>query len=254
VAPHAAQPPLRERALLVAALAAVASLAWAYLLLHPTPGMGDMPDMPGMPARAMASDFTLLSLMWMVMMAAMMLPSVVPAVLVHAAVSRSMAPAAASARSAAFAAGYVLVWCAFALGAAAFQLWLGRLALLSPDMRAASPLLGAGLLAAAGLYQLTPWKDACLRQCRIPLQFVAERWRNGVLGAVRMGAAHGLYCIGCCAALMALLFVGGVMNLLWVAVIAGFVLLEKTTFPGTRLGRWMSGGGLVAGAAALLVL
>lgn len=254
MAAQAAQLPLRERALLVGALAAVAALAWAYLLLHPMPGMAPMADMPGMPATAGVPDFTLLALMWLVMMAAMMLPSVVPAVLVHAAVSRSRTPAAAPARNAAFVAGYALVWSAFALGAAALQLWLGQLALLSGDMRAASPLLGAALLAGAGAYQLMPWKDACLRQCRMPLQFVAERWRDGVFGALRMGLRHGLYCIGCCGALMALLFVGGVMNLLWVALIAAFVLLEKTSFPGTPLGRWISGGGLAVGAAALLIL
>ena len=131
---------------------------------------------------------------------------------------------------------------------------LGHLALLSADLRAATPYLGAALLAAAGAWQLTPVKDACLRKCRMPLAFVAEHWREGAAGALRMGLAHGAYCIGCCGALMALLFLGGVMNLLWVALIAGFVLLEKTTFPGTRLGRLLSGGGLLLAAAALLVL
>lgn len=244
----AAALPLRERALLAAALGAVAALAWLYLLLHPLHGMAGMPGMPEMAMEDARADFALLALMWLVMMAAMMLPSVVPAVLVHAAVSKQLAPASAAARSAAFVAGYALAWSAFALGAAALQLWLGHLALLSEDMRAASPLFGAALLAAAGVYQLTPAKEACLRQCRAPLQFVAERWRAGASGALAMGSWHGAYCIGCCGALMALLFVGGVMNLLWVALIAAFVLLEKTTFPGTRAGRWLSGGGLVAAA------
>ncbi|MGH6885124.1 MAG: DUF2182 domain-containing protein, partial [Geminicoccales bacterium] len=194
------------------------------------------------------------ALMWVVMMAAMMLPSVVPAVLVHAEVSHRLGPASAAARNAAFVAGYGVAWSAFALGAAALQLWLGNLALLAQDMRPASPLFGAVLLAVAGTWQLTPMKDACLRRCRMPLQFVAEHWREGSAGALRMGLWHGGYCIGCCGALMALLFVGGVMNLLWVAVISAFVLLEKITFPGTRGGRWISGAGLLASAALVAAL
>jgi predicted metal-binding membrane protein len=215
-----------------------------------------MPAMEGMQAMAAmpgdGADFLMLAAMWVVMMLAMMLPSVVPAVLVHAAASRRVAPAEAAARNAAFAGGYALAWSAFAAGAAALQVALGHLALLSADMRAASPLFGAALLAAAGAWQLTPLKDACLSKCRMPLQFVAEHWRDGAAGALRMGAWHGLYCIGCCGVLMALLFVGGVMNLLWVALIAAFVLLEKTSFPGTRAGRWLSGTGLLASAAVVL--
>lgn len=235
--------PWGERALLAGALAAVALLAWAYLAHHAAmPGMYD------------GADFTMLALMWIVMMAAMMLPSVVPAVLVHAEVSRRRVPAAARARNAAFIAGYLVAWSAFALGAAALQIWLGNRTLLSMDMRLEGPLFGAVLLAVAGAWQLTPLKDACLRRCRMPLQFVAEHWREGGGGALRMGLWHGGYCIGCCGALMALLFVGGVMNLLWVAVIAAFVLLEKIAFPGTRPGRWISGAGLLVSAALVAVL
>ena len=116
----------------------------------------------------------------------------------------------------------------------------------------ASPVLGGLVVAGAGAYQLTPAKDVCLRHCRTPLQFVAERWRAGVGGALRMGAWHGLYCIGCCGALMVLLFVVGVMNLGWVALIAVFVLLEKIAFAGTRAGRFASGLALVAAGAALM--
>jgi predicted metal-binding membrane protein len=235
--PSASALPLRSRALLLGALGAVALLAWAYLAHHAS-----------MPMRG-----AMLALMWVVMMLAMMLPSVAPAVLVHAAVSRRLAPQRAAARNAAFIAGYAAAWSAFALGAAALQVALGHLALLSEDMRAASPWLGAALLAAAGAWQLTPAKDACLTPCRMPLQFIAQHWREGVAGALRMGAHHGLYCIGCCGALMALLFVGGVMNLLWVALIAAFVLLEKLAFPGTRAGRWLSGAGLIAAAVLLLL-
>lgn len=239
--------PLYERALLVGALGAVALISWAYLAHHAAMPMVQPTDMD-------AADFTMLALMWLVMMPAMMLPSVVPTVLVHAAVSRRLGPATATVRSSAFVTGYVIAWSAFALAAAGLQLWLGNLSLLSDDMRSATAFFGATLLALAGVWQLTPMKDACLRQCRMPLQFVAERWRDGATGAFGMGLWHGYYCIGCCAALMALLFVGGVMNLLWVAVISVFALLEKTAFPGTRAGRWVSGGGLLASAALLLVL
>jgi predicted metal-binding membrane protein len=245
--PPAGALPLRERVLLVGALAALALIAWAYLAHHAAMPMGEA-------VAHGAGDFALIALMWVVMMIAMMLPSVAPTVLVHAAVSRRVAPGRAATRNAAFVGGYAAAWSAFALAAAGLQLVLGKLALLSPEMRAASPVLGAGLLAAAGAWQVTPVKDACLRHCRMPLQFVAEHWREGAAGALVMGLRHGLYCIGCCGALMALLFVGGVMNLLWVALIAAFVLLEKTAFPGTRAGRWLSGAGLLAAAALVLLI
>ena len=232
---------LGERALLVAALAAVALLAWGYLLHHAAMPMAAATEHG-------AADLGFLVAMWIVMMAAMMLPSVVPAVLVHAAVSRQMAPASAWARNAGFIAGYVLSWSAFALAAAGVQFALNKLHLMSEGMRAASPVLAAGLLAAAGAWQLSPIKDVCLSKCRMPLQFIAAHWRNGTLGAFRMGLWHGGYCIGCCGVLMALLFVGGVMNLVLVAIIAAFVLVEKTTFPGTRIGRLISGVGLILAA------
>lgn len=136
-----------------------------------------------------------------------------------------------------FVAGYVAMWCLFSVGATAAQWALERAALLSPNMVATSPGLGAVLLGAAGIYQLTPAKDACLRHCRSPAYFLSEHWRPGMAGAFRMGIVHGAWCLGCCWILMALLFVGGVMNLLWVAAIALFVLLEKALPLGDRGGR-----------------
>jgi predicted metal-binding membrane protein len=163
-----------------------------------------------------------------------------------------MAPAGeARWRSAAFVAGYFTVWAVFSGAAAALQVWLERIALLSPTLVDASPLFGGLVVAAAGVYQLTPAKDVCLRHCRTPLQFVAENWRPGSLGALRMGSWHGAYCVGCCWALMALLFVVGVMNLVWVAAIAAFVLLEKVAFAGTRTGRLVTGWGLVVAGVVL---
>jgi predicted metal-binding membrane protein len=239
--------PGRERFFLLAALGLLAALAWAYLLHH-----GSAMSSMEMHARD-GLDFAMILAVWIVMMLAMMLPSVAPAVLVHAAVSRRLADIRERRwRSVAFLSGYALSWSSFSLVAAALQVWLERLALLSPALVDASPVLGGLVVAAAGVYQLTPAKDVCLRHCRTPLQFVAEHWRPGLAGALRMGAWHGLYCIGCCGALMALLFVVGVMNLAWVAVIAAFVLLEKIAFAGTRAGRFSSGLALVAAGIVLI--
>ena len=236
----------RERLALLAALGALAALGWLYLARHARM----MTEMESAPRDGV--DFAMILAMWLVMMAAMMLPSVAPTVLVHAAASRRMvAPGAARWRSAAFVGGYVLAWSAYALLAAALQVWLERLALLSPALADASPLIGGAIVAAAGVYQLTPAKDVCLRHCRSPLQFVAEKWRPGTAGALRMGLWHGAYCVGCCGVLMALLFVVGVMNLAWVAAISIFVLLEKVAFAGTRAGRLASGWLMIGAGAAL---
>jgi predicted metal-binding membrane protein len=131
------------------------------------------------------------------------------------------------------------------MAATALQWGLERAELMTPMMRTSSPLLGGLLLVAVGLYQLTPLKHACLRRCRSPLAFVLERWRDGTAGALRMGMEHGAYCLGCCALLMTLLFVGGIMNLLWVAAIAAWVLLEKILPAGAALAR---GAGMSAAA------
>lgn len=145
-----------------------------------------------------------------------------------------------------FAAGYVLVWTAFSVLATTAQSTLQQAALLSPTMQSTSGVLGGLLLMAAGVYQLTPLKEACLRHCRSPIQFFTRHWRPGRGGALRLGVFHGAYCVGCCWALMGLLFVGGVMNLLWVVGLAIFILAEKTAFLETRLARAVSGAGLVA--------
>jgi predicted metal-binding membrane protein len=159
--------------------------------------------------------------------------------------------------TAVFVAGYLLAWGAFSVAATALQWGLERAALMTPMMHTSSPLLGGLLFVAAGLYQLTPLKHACLRRCRSPLAFVLERWRDGAGGALRMGAEHGAYCLGCCAFLMALLFAGGVMNLLWVAAIGAVVLLEKLLSAGEALARGAGalaiawGGWMIVRALAL---
>jgi predicted metal-binding membrane protein len=228
----------RDRLLVAAGLVGVTALAWLYIIhtgrtMSPHPGMamplaGDA-DIPGL---------AMLVPMWIVMMVAMMVPSAAPTILLFATVTRGRrARGVATASTAVFALGYLLVWVFYATIAALGQWELHRLALLSPAMVSASPWLGGGLLMAAGLYQWLPLKDSCLAHCRSPLGFLSAEWREGASGALMMGIRHGTFCVGCCALLMTLLFVAGVMNLLWVAAIAIFVLAEKLGPGGPTLGR-----------------
>jgi predicted metal-binding membrane protein len=241
----------RTRIAILSGLAGAAALAWlAIVRMEQT--------MWGMPMAGLhpwsALDFAMMLAMWVVMMVGMMIPSAVPAVMIYAQMERRAArEGQVLAPTAVFVAGYLLAWALFSAGATLAQWALERAALLSPMWVTTSPRLGAALLVLAGVYQLTPWKDACLHRCRSPAQFLSAHWRAGRAGALRLGLLHGLYCVGCCAVLMALLFVGGVMNLLWIAGIALFVLLEKT-LPLGRGGSWVSGLGLIAtGAYASLV-
>jgi predicted metal-binding membrane protein len=194
-----------------------------------------------------AAGFGLMVLMWAVMMVAMMAPSAVPMTLVYAAVARKAAredrPVAPTRM---FVSGYLAMWGLFAVVATSAQMGLDQLSLLSPAMASASPLLGSGLLIGAGVYELTPYKHACLAHCRVPAHFIARHWRGGFTGALRMGVSLGAYCLGCCWILMGLLFVGGVLNLLWIAAIAAFILLEKIVPFGET-------GGRVVGAVVVLV-
>jgi predicted metal-binding membrane protein len=194
-----------------------------------------------------ATEFGLRLAMWAVMMVAMMVPTAVPMTLTYAAVARKAAAQHNPlAPTFVFVTGYITMWTIFSLVATIAQHALDRAALLSPMMVASSARLGAALLIAAGVYQFTPLKKACLKNCRTPAHFMSRYWRTGGLGAFRMGLRLGAYCVGCCWILMALLFVGGVMNLLWIAAIATFVLLEKTIPFGDVSGR-------AAGAAMILV-
>jgi predicted metal-binding membrane protein len=176
--------------------------------------------------------------MWWAMMAGMMLPSALPMTLTFATVNRRRRERGTPwVPTAVFVAGYLAAWGAFSIAATAAQWALERAALMTPMTGLSSPLLGGVLLVAAGVYQVTPLKHACLRRCRSPLSFVLGYWRDGTAGALRMGAEHGAFCLGCCALLMTLLFVGGVMNLAWAAAIAAFVLLEKLLPAGEALAR-----------------
>jgi predicted metal-binding membrane protein len=163
-------------------------------------------------------------IMWMVMMAAMMLPATMPMVSVFGTLNKSRGEAG---RTVAFVAGYLALWAAFGAAATAAQWALQTNGLLSPMIVSMSPVLSGALLAIAGVFQFTPLKQACLRACRSPLGFLLTDWRGGLWGAARMGIKHGLYCLGCCWALMALLFVGGAMNLLWIAALTLLVAMEK---------------------------
>jgi predicted metal-binding membrane protein len=213
--------------------------------------MPDMPEMLRVRPWTLA-DAALMASMWAVMMVGMMVPSAAPMTLLYAGVARKAAADGSSlAPTAIFVIGYLLMWTFFSMAAAAAQWGLERAALLSPGMVATSPALGASLLIVAGAYQLTPIKRACLRHCRSPAHLLSQRWRDGVGGALRMGIEHGAYCLGCCWALMALLFVGGVMNLIWVAAIALFVLLEKLAPHGAGGGRLAGAGLIVAGIVIL---
>ena len=195
------------------------------------------------------TDFLLTLAMWAVMMAAMMIPSAAPMVLLFDMVQRKQA--AQSGRgvpTSIFVLGYLVAWTGFSLAAAIGQEALAAAALLSPMMASASPILGGALLIIAGLYQWTPLKDACLAHCQSPLSFITGHWRNGRGGAFRMGLHHGTYCVGCCWALMALLFVVGVMNLLWIGLLTAFVIAEKLVARGPWFSRATGVGLLVWGA------
>jgi len=197
----------------------------------------------------------LMFVMWWLMMIAMMLPSAAPMVLLHATVTRNGSPGHSRQlvlASTAFVTGYLLMWGAFSLLAVVAQWMLQREGLLSPMMMSTSRLLGAGLLLAAGLWQLTPIKSACLRQCQSPVSFFSRHWRAGTYGAFGMGIKHGAYCLGCCWFLMALLFYGGVMNLIWIAGLALLVLIEKLLPRGETFGK-VTGVLLIAWGAWLLV-
>ena len=243
----------RERVVIVLALAGVTAIAWLYLVVArqgmdmSVQTMGDMPDMP-MPFAA-----PWVFAMWWVMMAGMMLPSAAPMILTFAALQRRKRDRDEPyVPTAMFVAGYLIVWGAFCVAATAAQWKLQQSALLSPMLALVSPMVGGVLFILAGIYQFTPFKNACLRQCRSPFAFILNHWRDGWDGALRMGASHGTYCLGCCWVLMALLFAVGVMNLIWVAAIAAFVFAEKLLPGGAWVGR-VGGGAMAAFGAWLLV-
>ncbi|NIA70932.1 DUF2182 domain-containing protein [Pelagibius litoralis] len=199
-----------------------------------------------------AQEVFLVWLMWAVMMGAMMLPSAVPMILIHRRVAGSrQASKAAATASLWFIFAYLMVWSCFSAAAAASQWGLQSAGLLSPMLVIREPWLAGCVLIAAGVVQWTPLKQVCLKKCRTPIGFLITEWRKGRLGALIMGTKHGAYCVGCCWALMALLFVLGVMNLAAILALTSIVAIEKLAPFGERLGQW-SGAGLVAWGIWLL--
>jgi predicted metal-binding membrane protein len=230
------------------------AVCWAWIVVMARDMYGPM---TGASAWMMTTDWDLrhvwlLWAMWAVMMTAMMLPSASPLLLMYGHAARRSADEAATRQIYALATGYLVVWAAFSVGATALQRGLSSLLLVSPMMEATSPRVGAALLLIAGVYQLTPFKHACLRTCQSPLGFLISRWQRGWSGAFHMGLEHGFYCVGCCWALMLLLFAGGVMNLAVIAALTVFVAFEKLAPFGQR-GTRISGVLLVAAAFWMLV-
>jgi predicted metal-binding membrane protein len=259
----------RDRLVVVTALIAVITLSWVYLLAGAGMGMSAF-EMTRMSQIGMAGGMAgttmmtpavwtpgyavLMFFMWWVMMVAMMLPSAAPMILLFAAINRKQReignPHVATSL---FAVGYLATWAGFSLVAMILQWGFERTGILSPMLVGTNVIFGGVLLLAAGVYQLTPIKHACLRHCRSPLAFFSSHWRRNARGALRMGLMHGAFCVGCCWFLMGLLFFGGVMNLYWIAGLALFVLFEKTVPAGHWLG-YATGVALLVWGAGMLAL
>lgn len=254
--PAVPAPSGRDRLVVSACLAVIVALAWAYLV-HLSRQM----------SASMAYDLQMLEMgmtmdrpwtgtdvfftwaMWAVMMVGMMAPSAAPVLLLFVAARRGRGEPRVWSTASMFGLGYILVWAGFSAGAALVQWALHQAAMLTPAMAASSPRVNGAILLMAGTYQLTPFKGACLTQCRSPLGFLMTNWRDGAAGALRMGAGHGWYCLGCCWAVMCVLFVVGVMNLVWVAALSVFVLLEKVGPAGVVVARVAGAVMIVAGIA-----
>ncbi|MGD2075374.1 MAG: DUF2182 domain-containing protein [Gammaproteobacteria bacterium] len=238
-----------DRAVIAGGLGVITLLAWAWLL---SGGGMDMPSSMDM-NMVMPMDWTplyalVVFMMWWVMMIAMMLPSAAPMILLFAMVNRrSRTLGGPYVPTAVFASGYLVAWGGFSLAATLAHWWLDQAGWLNMGMGSASRWFSGILLIAAGLYQLTPLKHACLRHCRGPVEFVTRHWRPGYTGALRMGLVHGAYCVGCCWVVMGLLFYGGVMNLYWIVGLAVLVLLEKLLPAGPHFGNISGAGFLVWG-------
>jgi predicted metal-binding membrane protein len=240
----------RDRTFVIAGLAGISAIAWAYMI-YLDQAMGTSTGMEMGMTRMQGwgtVDFLLMFIMWAVMMVAMMTPSASPMILTFSGISRRRSeqrnPMVATG---VFLTGYLVAWTVFSAVATVAQWQLHRAALLSSMMVSNNPLFGGMLLIGAGVFQFTPLKNACLTHCRSPIGFFMTEWREGNRGAFFMGVHHGIYCVGCCWFLMALLFVAGVMNLLWVGTIAAYVLVEKIVPSGNWVGRAVGLSIIVAG-------
>ena len=245
----------RDRAVVLTSIILLTALAWIYTA-HLAGNAAQMSDLMAMPnlRRWGAADFTFMFIMWAIMMVAMMLPSTTPMILLFSRIcakremeQRPCAPTMA------FLAGYLFIWISFSLVATALNWILHAGGQMTSMMGHTPPFVGGAILVAAGVFQWTPLKAVCLKHCRSPIGFLMAHWREGTVGAMRMGLHHGAYCLGCCWMLMLLLFVLGVMNLPWVAVLTIIVLAEKVLPGGMWLGRIL-GGLLVIWGGWLIVV
>jgi predicted metal-binding membrane protein len=254
----------REQAVTAAGIVVLVALSWAYVWQGAGMGMSalDMTSLTLFPHRhagmegSMEAGWWLVAAMWWVMMIAMMTPSAVPLVLLYAKVlaAQSAATARTYGGTGLLLAGYLTAWLAFSVMAATLQKALEPTGLISEMMLwSRSAVLSAVVLATAGAYQFSALKRTCLAQCRSPAAFLSRHARPGALGAFFLGLHHGAFCVGCCWLLMALLFVGGIMNVLWISALALFVLVEKLLPGGDRFGRG-AGAVLIAWAAATLIV
>jgi predicted metal-binding membrane protein len=248
----------RDRRVVMSMLILTSAIAWLSLLSgagmsmsapDPAQASGSTMLMTVMePAHWTGRYAVLMFLMWCIMMAAMMLPSAAPTLVLVSALHRKARPERAPfGATAFFAAGYLLAWAGFSLFAVAAQWGLSQSSAVASLVHEQGSRLAGALLVLAGLWQLTPFKQACLRQCRSPLSFLMQRWRSGRSASLAMGLEHGFYCLGCCWLLMALLFAGGMMNLYWIVALTGYVAAEKLLAAGTRMVRWVGAALLVIG-------
>ena len=239
----------RDRLFLISGLLLISLLSWWYIIylyrqMYPMNMNALFFAMPMTPAWT-TTDFLLLFLMWLVMMVAMMTPSVAPLILLFALVNRQRKTQKNPfVHSIYLFAGYLSAWTFFSLLATVLQWGLQQISWLNPEMIVTNRIAGSIILIVAGLFQFTRLKQACLYYCQTPIDFIHRKWKEGRSGAFKMGVANGIYCLGCCWLLMVLLFVSGIMNLLWIALISLFVLLEKL-IPNLKWISYSAGIGLV---------
>jgi len=247
----------KDRLIIITGLFIICLLSWLYIIylykqMYPM-NMDAMFFAMPMSAKWTATDFILLFLMWIVMMIAMMVPSVAPLILIFAGINRKRRLAQSPYVPAIYLlTGYFGIWLIFSLFATVLQWWMQQLSLLNPDMIITNKIAGGIILIAAGLFQFTTLKQKCLYNCQTPIQFIHKHWREGKAGAFRMGVKNGLFCLGCCWILMILLFVSGIMNLLWIAIIAAFVFVEKISAQ-KKLISYISGAALIIYGVFVLV-
>lgn len=239
----------KDRLILIIALILLCAISWYYIIylynqMYPMNMDAFLFAMPMSPEWTLV-DFALLFLMWFVMMIAMMIPSVAPLILIFSMVNRkSKQTANPFVPSHYLLAGYLIIWAIFSLLATVLQWLFQNLNWLNPDMVVTNKTVGGIILILAGVFQFTPLKRQCLKYCQTPVSFIHTHWKEGRAGALQMGIKNGMYCLGCCWVLMLLLFVSGIMNLLWIVLISLFVLIEKL-FPRFKLVSWLAGAALI---------